>query len=129
MRLFMKEVRNVVSKEDRVRLKTVKFNQLLHFPHCIQMFGSIENIDGSRPEAIGEETAKYPGRHTQHRSDTINFQADCRFFENTTVDLSFCMACSTGKFDNNRTNNWNAEHFAKSHVSKLKHEGQEESTK
>ena len=128
IRLFMKEVRNVVSKEDRVRLKTVKFHQLLHFPHYIKMFGSPANIDGSRPEAIGKETAKYPGRHTQHRSDTMNFQAGCRYFENTTIDLSFCIACSTGQFDNNRQNNWNTEYFTKSYVNKLKYKGQEEST-
>ena len=128
IRLFMKEVRTVVSKEDRVRLKTVKFHQLLHFPHYIKMFGSPANIDGSRPEAIGKETAKYPGRHTQHRSDTMNFQAACRYFENTTIDLSFCIACSTGQFDNIRNNNWNTEYFTKSYVNKLKYKGQEQQT-
>ena len=129
IRLFMKEVRKVVSKEDRVRLKTVKFHQLLHFPHYIKMFGSPANIDGSRPEAIGKETAKYPGRHTQHRSDTMNYQAGCRYYENTTIDLSFCIACSTGQFDNNRENNWNTEYFTKSYVNKLRYKGHEEHTK
>ena len=127
LRLCMKEVRNVVSKEDMVRLKTVKFHQLLHFPRYIRMFGSPANIDGSRPEAIGKETTKYPGRHTQHRSDAMNFQAGCRHFENTTIDLSFCIACSISQFDNNHQNNWNAEYFIKSHVNKLKYKGQEES--
>ena len=41
--------------------------------------------------------------------------------------MSFCIAGLTGQFDNNRQHNWNSEYFTKSHVSKLKHEGQEES--
>ena len=70
----MKDVRNVVSKEDRIRLKILKFHQPLHFPHYPQMFGSPVNIDVSRPEDIGKEAAKCLGRHAQYHSETMIFK-------------------------------------------------------
>ena len=120
IRVFMKQCKALLSVDDRVRLKTVKFHHLLHFPEYIRMFGSPANIDGSRPEAIGKETAKYPGRRTQYRAHTMNYQAGCRYYENTTIELSYCIACSTGQYNSNRLNSWNSQYFTKSYTQKLR---------
>ena len=118
IRMFMKDVKYLLNEQDRKKLKTVKFHHLLHFPWYIKKYATPSNFDGSRPEAIGKETAKDPGRHTQHRPATMNIQAATRYFENTTIDLAYCIACSTNQF-NVSNGLWNEEYFNNSYLNRL----------
>ena len=77
------------------------------------------NIDGSRPEAIGKETAKYPGRRTQFRMSCINSQASKRYFENSTIDVAYCIACSFNQYSSTYNHGWNEQYFTESFINNI----------
>ena len=119
-RVFMKQMLNVIGKgdyEQHFRLPT--FHQFLHIPNYIKKYASPLNIDGSRPEAIGKETAKYPGRRTQFRMNSINSQASKRYFENSTIDVAYCIACSSNQYSSKYKYGWNEHYFTQSFINNI----------
>ena len=64
MKTFMKQYQTVVAREIGNGLKIPKFHFLLHFVRNIARHGSVNNYDGSRPEAIAKYLAKSPGLRT-----------------------------------------------------------------
>ena len=76
----------------------------------VSKYASPLNIDGSRPEAIGKDTAKNPGRHTQQRVESLNMQAATRFYENTTMSVAYSIACATGQFAESN-GGWDRKYF------------------
>lgn len=101
LRNFMKELHDILNQEDRLRLKTVKFHHILHYPYYIHKYGSPTNFDGAVPECIGKETAKHVGKHTQQREETINFQSALRFAENTIIRMGFELANHNNQYSSN----------------------------
>ena len=88
IRVFMKQCREVINREDSFILKNGKFHQLLHYTYYINVFGSPANFDGSIPESMNKEFAKNTGKRTQQRNETINQQCAERFYENNIIHSS-----------------------------------------
>ena len=89
IRVFMKQIRDLINKQDRILLKNGKFHQLLHYLHYIQLFGSPTNFDGSIPESMNKEFAKNTGKRTQLRNESINHQCAQRYYENNIIGSSW----------------------------------------
>ena len=71
--IYQKNIINITGRNDYDnKMRLAKFHQCLHIPFYTRLYGSALNIDGSRPEVMGKETAKYPGRCTKRRMSTIN---------------------------------------------------------
>ena len=127
-RIFMKKLQKVVGKVDyEQHFRLPKFHQFIHIPIYIKKYASPLNIDGSRPEAIGKETAKYPGRQTQFRMSSFNSQASIRYFENTTIDVAYCVACCSNQYSSKFNYGWNEQYFTESYINNIEIKHQHDS--
>ena len=127
-RIFMKKLLKVVGKVDyEQHFRLPKFHQFIHIPIYIKKYASPLNIDGSRPEAIGKETAKYPGRRTQFRMSSFNSQASIRYFENTTIDVAYCAACCSNQYSSKFNYGWNEQYFTESYINNIEIKHQHDS--
>ena len=125
LRVFIHDIKSVINKDDHARLMNGKLHQILHLPHYIRKYGHPANIDGSRPEAIGKETGKIPGRRTQNRYDSINLQTATRYYENMCIEFAYCVACETNQYKSTSYHDpWNTEYFMDSYVSRLRDQNQ-----
>ena len=98
IRLFMKNVKRVIHKDDHHKLKSVKFHQLLHLVHYIKKYASPSNLDGGIPERVMKDKAKHPGKHTQQRNQTMNSQTSSRVAEDQVVGQGITIALETDQY-------------------------------
>jgi len=87
MRKYMKMFKNVVARKKGCELLLTKFHMLLHIHNTIARHGSMLNVDGSRPEAIGKKLVKDPGSLTQKRDETLTKQASSKLLDTRNLEL------------------------------------------
>ena len=106
IRVFMKNVKKVIHRNDHDRLKTVKFHQLLHLVRYVKKYGSPSNINGGIPERILKSKAKHPGKHTQQRHESINSQTSTRVAEDQIVSQGLSIALEANLYS--QENGWDS---------------------
>ena len=104
LRVFMKNFKNVISRDDWHRLLSVKFHQLIHIIMYIIEFGPPCNYDGGIPERVIKELAKHPGSHTQLRQASVNKQASHRVAEDMIISQGISLAYETNQYSS--SNGW-----------------------
>ena len=86
IRKYLTDYKSIVKRNTGNGLKLPKFHHHLHYPNQIRKDGSLQNIDGGRPESIGKPNAKNPGQLTQKHLKSLTKQLAMNYHNNLVLD-------------------------------------------
>lgn len=87
MRKYIRLFKKVIARKKGCELLLTKVHELLHIHMTISRHGSMQNADGSRPEAIGKAIVKDPGSQTQKREETLTRQTASKLLATRNLEL------------------------------------------